>query len=59
MWAAIAGIIQIIAILLKNKIERDEEERRRKEALHEEAKEAIKSRDVSRINNLLCKLRNK
>lgn len=59
MWAAISGAIQIIYLLLKNKFERDEAERKRKEALHAEANQAIKSGDVSRINDIVSRLRNK
>ena len=58
MWAAITGIIQIIYLLIKNKFEKDEELKRKRENLHAEAKEAIKSRDVSSINILLGKLKN-
>ena len=58
MWSAIAGIIQIIYLLIKNKFEKDEELKKKKEGLYVEAKEAIKSRDVSRINGLLGRLRN-
>lgn len=57
MWAAIGGIIQIIFLLLKNKFEQDEKLKKKKEALHAEAKEAIQSMDASRINSLLTRMR--
>ena len=57
MWAAISGIIQIVWLLLKNKFEKDEAEKKRKEALHEKANDAIKSGDTSRIVSILDKLR--
>lgn len=55
--AIIGTALQVIFLLMKNRFERDEEERKRKEALHGEAKEAIKTNDLSRINALLDKLR--
>ena len=58
MWAIINGIIQIIFLILKNKFESDAALKKKKEALHAEAKEVIASRDVSRINDLLTRLRN-
>lgn len=57
MWQTVAGVIQILFLVLKNKFERDEAERKRKEALHEEAKDAVKSRDISRINSVIERLR--
>ena len=57
MIAIINGIIQIIFLLLRNKFEKDAELKKKKETFHAEAKEAIISRDVSRINNLVVKLR--
>ena len=57
MWAVISGVVQILYLLLKNKFEKDAELKKKKEELHVEAKEAIGSRDVSRINTLLTELR--
>lgn len=57
MTQLIVGVIQIIFLILKNKFEKDAEVRKRREDLRVEAKEAIKSRDVSRINGLLGRLR--
>lgn len=57
MWQAIAGILQIIFLILKNKIEKDEEVKKRREAMKGEAHEAIKSRDAGRINDIITRLR--
>lgn len=57
MWQTIAGVIQIIFLIMKNKFERDEAERKRKEALYVEAKEVLKMRDASRVNDLLTRMR--
>ena len=57
MLGIISGVIQILFLLLKNKFEKDADLKKKKEDLHEEAKTAIGSRDVSAINSLLTKLR--
>lgn len=57
MLSIISGVIQIIFLILKNKFEKDSELRKKKEELHAEAKEAIKSGDVSRINDLINRLK--
>ncbi|MEK7180216.1 MAG: hypothetical protein AAB706_01965 [Patescibacteria group bacterium] len=57
MWAVISSVIQIIFLLLKNKFEKDADLKKKKEELHVEAKKAIISGDVSRINMLVTKLR--
>lgn len=57
MWAAVSGIIQIIYLLLKNKFEKDEEIKKQREAMKNEAKESIKSMDANRINNTILNLR--
>lgn len=57
MWAAISGIIQIIFLIMKNKFEKDEELKKKKEALYVEAKDLLKNRDVSGINDLLGRMR--
>ena len=59
MWAVISGIIQIIYLLLKNKLEKNQELKKKREAMSVEAKEAIASRDISDINNLVGRLRSK
>ncbi len=57
MWQVFAGIVQIIFLILKNKFEKDEEKRKEREQHAKEASEIIKSRDVSRLNNLLTRMR--
>lgn len=57
MWPAITAVLQIIYLIFKNRFEKDAEEKEKKRLLYEEAKGAIASRDVSRINNVLGKLR--
>lgn len=57
MWQAIAGIIQILYLLLKNKFEKDEELRKKRAELHAEVKDTIASRDTSRINDLVKRMR--
>ena len=57
MWSAISGIIQILFLVLKNKFEKDEELKKKKKELYVEAKESLKSGDVSRINATIVKLR--
>lgn len=49
MWTAIAGVIQIIAMILKNKLEIDAEERKRKDVLLEGWHQVITSGDSSAI----------
>ena len=57
MWNMIGGVIQIIFLLLKNKFEKDAEKKKRKDELHNEVKEAIKSGNTSRIVGVIDKLR--
>ena len=57
MWQVVAGIIQIIFLVLKNKFEKDAEEKKRKEALYAQAKTAIKERNLSAITSVLDGLR--
>jgi hypothetical protein len=57
MWSAVAGIIQIIYLLLKNKFEKDEEIKKQREAMKNEAKDSIKSMDATRISNTILNLR--
>lgn len=49
-------IAQLIASIIKNYFESDKKEKERKEALHAEAKEAIKSHDKSRVNAVFVRL---
>ena len=57
MFQIIAGVIQVIYLLLKNKFEKDAEVRKKREELHAEATKAIKSRDISAVNSIINKLR--
>lgn len=59
MWATIAGVLQIVLILLKNYLEKEEDEKARKNALRQEASDAIVSGNLDRINSVILKLRNK
>lgn len=57
-WLGTVTVVaQLIALIIKNYFENDAKEKARKEALHAEAKEAIKSGDLSRINGVFDKLR--
>ena len=58
MWQVVAGIVQIIFLFLKNKFEKDEELKKKKEEMYNEAKSAIQARDISRINSLIGRMRN-
>jgi len=61
MWTVIGTIIQIIFLFLKNKFEKDTDEKARKEALKKEAQDAIKEvmsgGNVSRLNSVVVSLR--
>ena len=57
MWAVISGVIQIIYLLLKNKMEKDKDVKKQREELQQEATKAIKSRDIGAINSVVGKLR--
>ena len=59
MWSVIASVLQILYLILKNKFEKDSEEKAKKKVLYEEAKTAIVSRDPSQLTGVLDKLRNK
>lgn len=53
----ISGFFQLVYLILKNKFEKDAIEKARKDALHAEASEAIKSGDLSRINSVFDRMR--
>ncbi len=55
--AVIGGAIQLVFLILSNQFNHNEEEKKRKEKLHEDWAEAIKSGDVDRINKLLLLMR--
>lgn len=54
--SSIPVIAQIIALFVKNYFEKDAEEKARKNELRTEAKEAVKSGDISRITGVFDKL---
>jgi hypothetical protein len=53
----ISGVIQIIFLIIKNVFERNADKKKKKAELKNEAVEAVKSRDISRINVVIGKLR--
>lgn len=56
-WLSIiGGVIQIIVMVLKNKFEQDAEERKRKNDLHADWKDVVKSGNPDAITNFLNKL---
>lgn len=57
MLNIISGAIQLIFLILNNYFEKDKEEKKRKEDIHAEWVDVIKSGDKSRINALIDKLR--
>ena len=59
MWGIIGTVLNILWLILKNKFEKDAEERKRKEELHAEATKAILSRNPSAIVGVLDRMRNK
>ena len=56
MWQAIAGIVQIIFLILKNKTEKNEEKKKEREAKKNELKEAVKSKSASAVNSIIDSL---
>ena len=57
MVAIIAGVIQILILILKTKFESDEAERKRKDELLTGWKEVAKSNDLSRINAFIDRVK--
>lgn len=57
MWAFLAGVIQLLFLILNTKVEKDKEERARKDALLKGWDDAVKSGDTATINDMLLKLR--
>ncbi len=57
MIQLILSVINLIYLILKNKTDYDDKERLRKEKLHEDWADAIKSGDINRINDIVLKLR--
>ena len=58
MWQVVVAILQIIYLVMKNSFEKDAQKRKQKEEMYVEAKEAVKSRDPSRIVGVVDRLRN-
>ena len=59
MGQVIALILQVFILWLKECFERKKEEREKQKELRDEAKAALKSRDIDTVVNMLTKLRNK
>ena len=57
MIALITGVIQLVFLILRNKFEKDAEERKKKEEIHANWADAVKSGDKNRINALIDFLR--
>lgn len=53
----ISAVLQLVYLVLKNKFEADAAERTRKDVLHVEASQAIKSGNLSAITATFDKLR--
>jgi hypothetical protein len=53
----VTAIIQLIVMVFSNKLERDKQEKARKDDLHAKLEKAIADRDASAVNDLLCQLR--
>jgi len=53
----ISAALQLLYLIFKNKFERDADQRARKEALHAQAATAIKTGNLTLINNLFDQLR--
>lgn len=58
MWQIISSAMQITYLLLKNKFEKDELEKKRKEGIYVEFKEALKNLDSAAIDSVFRKLSN-
>lgn len=59
MIRIIGAVVELITFILKNIFERDAEVKKQNEELRQEAKDAILSRDASRITRAFDKLRRK
>lgn len=57
MLKLIASVIQLLVMIFKSKMENDEANKKKKAEQENEAMEALKSGDVSRINASIGKLR--
>lgn len=59
IWAVVGAVLQLILFILKNSFEKDKEVKKQNDELQREAKDAILSRDASRITRAFDKLRRK
>lgn len=59
MMQIIGAVVELIVFILRNIFERDAEVKKQNEELRREAKDAILSRDASRITRVLDNLRRK
>lgn len=57
MMQIIGAVVELIVFILRNIFERDAEVKKQNEELQREAKDAILSRDASRITRVLDNLR--
>lgn len=59
MWKVIGSVLELVFLIIKNIFENNATARKQNDDLHKEAKEAILSHDVPRINSIFDKLRNR
>lgn len=59
MMQIIGAVVELIIFVLKNVFEKNAEVKKQNEELHREAKDAILSRDASRVTRAFDKLRRK
>ncbi len=59
MMQIIGAIVELIIFIFKNSFEKNKEVKKQNEELRKEAKDAIASRDASRITRAFDKLRRK
>jgi len=59
MMQIIGAIVELLIFIIKNVFEKNAQVKKDNEEIHREAKDAIISRDASRISNVFDKLRRK
>ena len=59
MMQIIGAVVELIIFILKNAFEKNAEVKKKNDDLRQEAKDAILSRDASRITRVFDKLRRK
>lgn len=57
MWQSIGAALSLIFLIIKNLFEKDATVRKKNDDLHKEAKDAILSRNPSRVTSVFDKLR--